>query len=163
VLGFRQLASLVLAMPFAVGGPTSARMPPPRLKPASGWYVITTGPKSPPTAPSVLAATIPVRRDPGGAAALQHSTIDALPPGGIVVQAGNYGRQKMANSPVRRPPLTIRGAQIRRCFEGISCRHAYAVLPRARARVEHRGVGLVRRPAPHGEPSAPARTPRFGG
>jgi hypothetical protein len=103
-------------------------MPPPRLKPASGWYVITTGPKSPPTAPSVLAATIPVRRDPGGAAALQHSTIDALPPGGIVVQAGNYGRQKMANSPVRRPPLTIRGAQIRRCFEGISCRHAYAVL-----------------------------------
>jgi hypothetical protein len=106
----------------------SQLIPPPRLRSAPGWHVISTGPTSPPSAAQVLAATIPIRRDPGGANALPLSTLKALPSAGIIVQAGIYGRGVMKNSPPRPLPLTIRGRPIYHGFEGVPRRYAYTVV-----------------------------------
>jgi hypothetical protein len=77
-----------------------------------------------------MAATIPLTHDPDGAQTLPpHWALDRLPATGIIVQAVNYGRQRIPNYPPRRLPLTIRGASIERGFEGVASRYAFVRVP----------------------------------
>lgn len=125
----RLVAAIVLA-----GAGTAAhavlRLPAPRVVPAPGWHVITTGDNpQPPSAAVLTAATIPLAHDPDGAAGLPHWAIAHLPPSGIVVQALNYGAVRPSKRvPPLRLPLAIRGLRLLHGFEGVSARYAYFVV-----------------------------------
>lgn len=121
-----RLCTAVAFLAAASAASAATRLPAPRVAPAPGWHVITTGDNPPaPSAAVLTAATIPLARDPDGPAtgpplwAIAH-----LPASGIVVQATDYGPPPPRFGE-RRLPLTIRGAPIEHGFEGVSDRHAF--------------------------------------
>jgi hypothetical protein len=78
----------------------------------------------------VTAATIPLRGDRDGANGLPpHWALNHLPASGIIVQAVNYGRQRLRNYPARRLPLSIRGGVIMHGFEGVDAKYAFIRVP----------------------------------
>jgi hypothetical protein len=104
----------------------------PGFLPSPGWHVRV----SRASAPSAIAATIPIR-DPSGQFP-PHRTLAALPSTGVVVHVTNYGARPVTAQ--RRLPLSLSGVRLQHRFEGVPAKYAFQ---RIRARVSGSSIDVI--------------------